>query len=84
MIRPVAIVLVGLVACAALSGCGKEGELDRPAPLWGEKAKAEYQAEQARKAAARRASTNPNPAVAPDAAQPGTGPETPAPSASPP
>jgi hypothetical protein len=65
-----------LVACAALAGalvlagCGKEGQLDRPAPLFGAKAKAEYKAEQERAAAQARAQkrgddSTPNPAPAP-------------------
>jgi hypothetical protein len=38
-------VMVALVfTAAALAGCGKTGELDQPAPMWGEKAKAEYAA----------------------------------------
>ncbi|HEY1926694.1 MAG TPA: hypothetical protein VGG92_04450 [Caulobacteraceae bacterium] len=32
---------------ALLAGCGKVGYLDQPAPLWGEKAKAEYKARNA-------------------------------------
>ncbi len=50
-----------LLACAALAGalmlgaCGKQGELERPAPLFGAKAKAEYRAEKRREARARRA-----------------------------
>ncbi len=27
-----------------LAGCGKQGDLDQPAPLWGAKAKADYEA----------------------------------------
>jgi hypothetical protein len=42
-----------LVAGALLSGCGKTGELEQPAPLFGAKAKADYQAKQAADAAAR-------------------------------
>jgi predicted small lipoprotein YifL len=41
--------LTSLVALAALglalSGCGKQGSLERPAPLFGAKAKAQYNAE---------------------------------------
>ena len=41
-------------ACAlAMAGCAKVGTLDRPAPLFGEKAKAHYQAEKAAEAAAK-------------------------------
>jgi hypothetical protein len=48
-----ALIISGL----ALAACGKQGELDRPAPLFGEKAKAQYEAE--RRAAAR-AKTEPS------------------------
>ena len=40
------LILMALVAAATLSGCGRRGDLDRPAPLWGDRAKAEYEAEQ--------------------------------------
>jgi predicted small lipoprotein YifL len=33
------------VLSGALAGCGKMGELERPAPLWGAKEKAKYDAE---------------------------------------
>jgi hypothetical protein len=51
MIRPAASVV--LIAALGLTACGKVGALDQPAPLYGEKAKAQYQAEQAAAAAAR-------------------------------
>jgi hypothetical protein len=35
------------LAALALVGCGKQGDLDRPAPLIGEKAKADYRAQRA-------------------------------------
>ena len=35
------------LALAGLAACGKVGSLDQPAPLYGEKAKAEYQARRA-------------------------------------
>ena len=40
-------------ASLALAGCAKVGTLDRPAPLFGEKAKARYRADQAAAAAAK-------------------------------
>jgi hypothetical protein len=53
--------LIGLAATAALAGCGKTGTLERPAPMFGAQAKADYQAQKeaegaakARDAAARR------------------------------
>ena len=56
-------------AVLALAACGKEGSLDKPAPLFGAKAKAEYKAEQDREAAeakkqARGDNSVPNPAPA--------------------
>ncbi len=36
----------------ALAACGKVGELEQPAPLWGAKAKADYQAKKAAEKAA--------------------------------
>ena len=35
------------LAALALAGCGKQGNLDRPAPLIGARAKAQYRAERA-------------------------------------
>jgi hypothetical protein len=46
MIRPFAALLLTGAAALALSACGKQGDLERPAPLWGAKAKAEYEASQ--------------------------------------
>lgn len=46
------------VAGAGLAGCGKVGTLDQPAPLYGEKAKADYEA---RKEAAAAAKAKPRP-----------------------
>lgn len=47
--RLAALALTGLFTGAlALGACGKQGELERPAPLWGDKAKAEYQAQKKR------------------------------------
>jgi len=41
------VITSAALAALALAGCGKQGELDRPAPLIGAKAKAEYRAERA-------------------------------------
>lgn len=41
------------IAAMALTACGKVGELERPAPLYGAKAKADYQARKAADAAAK-------------------------------
>jgi hypothetical protein len=46
-------------ASLALAGCAKVGTLDRPAPLFGEKAKARYRAEQAAAAKAKPADSQP-------------------------
>ncbi len=42
-----------VVAGGALSGCGKTGDLDQPAPLYGAQAKADYDAKRAEAAAAK-------------------------------
>jgi uncharacterized protein YceK len=63
------------IVCAAslaLAGCAKVGTLDRPAPLFGEKAKAQYRADQAAAAAAKAKPADnqpealPSPAPSPD------------------
>ena len=52
MIRPIAATVI-LSAAMALAGCGKIETLEQPAPLYGAKAKAEYQARKAAEAAAK-------------------------------
>jgi len=57
------------VAGALLTACGRVGTLEQPAPLYGAKAKAEYQARQAAQAAAakaRRENGAPDPVTEPD------------------
>ena len=52
------------LAALVLAGCAKVGTLDRPAPLFGEKAKAEYRAQKAADAAAKaskKSDTEPEP-----------------------
>ncbi|HXU98891.1 MAG TPA: hypothetical protein VG166_00150 [Caulobacteraceae bacterium] len=44
---------LALAAAVVLAGCAKVGTLDRPAPLFGERAKAQYRAEKAAEAAAK-------------------------------
>jgi hypothetical protein len=44
MNRP--LTLFAICAAAGLAGCAKVGTLDRPAPLFGDKAKAQYRAEE--------------------------------------
>ncbi len=50
--RPL-IAALALACTAALTGCGKTGELERPAPLFDAKAKADYDAQKAADAAAK-------------------------------
>ena len=61
--RPL-IMMALLASATALSACGKTGELQQPAPLFGAEAKADYDAKQAAEAearAARRADPQPIP-----------------------
>ena len=44
MMRSVIIALAGLSVILAVASCGKQAELQRPAPMWGAKAKADYAA----------------------------------------
>jgi hypothetical protein len=67
MIRPLGMLLLAAVTAFALSGCGKEGELERGAPLFGAK-RAQYEADQ--RAAAAKARENEN-ATGPGAQAPG-------------
>ena len=68
--RPTSIARLGLIAlffgATALAGCGKTGELEQPAPLFGAQAKADYAAkkkadaeERARQDAVRKAQPAP-------------------------
>ncbi len=50
MTRPILFIAL---AALALSGCGKVGTLDQPAPLWGQKEKAKYEARRAAAAQAK-------------------------------
>jgi predicted small lipoprotein YifL len=40
------LLLLALAAAAALAACGRRGDLEQPPPLFGERAKAEYEAQQ--------------------------------------
>jgi hypothetical protein len=60
------------LAAAGLCACGKVGYLEQPAPLWGEKAKADFRARQAARDRA---------AAAHDAGTPEPLPDSPAPPA---
>ncbi|MBV9997173.1 MAG: hypothetical protein JO127_18365 [Caulobacteraceae bacterium] len=59
------LLLAGLAL--ALAGCGKQGDLERPAPLCCARAKAEYQAQQKAAAEAQRAPPDNQPEPLPDA-----------------
>jgi hypothetical protein len=62
---------VGLaVAVLVLAGCAKVGTLDRPAPLFGEKAKAEYRAQKAAAEAAKAKKPDEEPEPLPTEAPP--------------
>jgi hypothetical protein len=62
----IAVLLTGsLLVGASLSGCGKMGNLDQPAPLYGAKAKADYDQKQ-RAAALARGAHRADEAPAPD------------------
>ena len=50
MTRASALLIIAASALA-LTACGKVGSLDQPAPLYGERAKADYQARKAAEAA---------------------------------
>jgi hypothetical protein len=80
-IVPKLLILAG--AAVALAACGKVGELDRPGPMWGEKAKADWAAQQkaaadaqSRKDDADAAQRGHPPPVSPDSA-PSNGPSSP-------
>ena len=45
MMRQIVYALAGLSLVVALISCGKQSDLQRPAPLWGAKAKAEWAAQ---------------------------------------
>ena len=52
MMRVLAPAAAAVVLAGALAACGKQGDLDRPGPLWGAKAKADYAAQKRAQAAA--------------------------------
>lgn len=68
-----AALVTGLILMAGLAGCGKQGRLERPAPLFGDKARAEYEAmkaQEARDEAQRRAQRGLPPNQPPPASTP--------------
>jgi predicted small lipoprotein YifL len=52
------VITSAALTALALAGCGKQGNLDQPAPLLGAKAKAEYNAQRAAAARAGKRSTD--------------------------
>lgn len=54
MTRALAAALALAALTLSLSACGKQGSLDQPGPLWGDRAKANWAAQQAKAAAAKR------------------------------
>jgi predicted small lipoprotein YifL len=40
------LIAFAVIAAVALTACGKRGTLDRPPPMWGTQAKADYAADQ--------------------------------------
>lgn len=44
MMRAAILALAGLSLVMAIASCGKQADLERPGPMWGAKAKADYAA----------------------------------------
>jgi len=72
VIRTLVLVLAAVSLGAGLAACGKQGDLDRPGPMWSAQSKAEYAAQKRAQAdaasnatAAGRPSPPQNPAAAP-------------------
>jgi hypothetical protein len=68
MIRPALFLFV--CATLALGACAKVGSLDQPAPLYGDKAKANYEAQKAAAARANRTPQTEPEALPPDSSVP--------------
>jgi hypothetical protein len=49
--RTLITALAGLALITALASCGKQSDLERPGPMWGAKARAEYSAQKRAQAA---------------------------------
>jgi predicted small lipoprotein YifL len=60
MTRAFVSILIAAVMAASLAGCGKQGALERPGPLWGDKAKADYAAQQRKAAEQKKAAPQDN------------------------
>ena len=76
MMRSVIVALAGLSVIVALASCGKQADLQRPAPMWGAKAKADYAAQKRAQADKATNAAEANQAIAPQnpALQPYTDP----------
>ncbi|HUZ13355.1 MAG TPA: hypothetical protein VMU93_10940 [Caulobacteraceae bacterium] len=74
MIRPLMSLAAVVLAAATLGACGKQGSLDRPAPLWGARARADYAAQKRAQAEARQKETQSNQVETPPEQGPGTNP----------
>ncbi|MFN3230094.1 MAG: hypothetical protein ACK41P_09600 [Asticcacaulis sp.] len=67
--------LVLVVSATGLVACGKQGKLEQAPPLWGDKAKAEYEAERKKEADAKAADDKAPPRALPNAKQANTMPD---------
>jgi hypothetical protein len=72
VMRQIVLALAGLSLVVAVASCGKQSDLQRPAPMWGAKAKADYAAQKraeadkaSNAAAANQAIAPQNPALQP-------------------
>jgi hypothetical protein len=71
LLKIAALTGVALLAAGGLSACGKTGQLEQPAPLFGAQAKADYDAKQTADAEARAAKrAQPDPASTDPTSQP--------------
>jgi len=51
MMRAAILALAGLSLVMAIAACGKQADLERPGPMWGARAKADYAAQKRAQAA---------------------------------
>jgi hypothetical protein len=63
--RQAILALAGLSAIVAIASCGKQADLQRPAPMWGAKAKADYAAQKRAQADKASNATEANTAIPP-------------------
>jgi predicted small lipoprotein YifL len=74
--RLAVLALVALAAASALASCGKQGDLDRPGPMWGPRQRADAAEQQRNRAEAASNAAAANTTIAPQnpATQPYTDP----------